>query len=623
MSVTSIESSAAEDIETLGIPTQDVPDQTPTPYNALYPHPADNVFTSRILYREQCLRKFSALFRDHPHWTSKLDDPVYFNQKLREAQEYDKFLPRLNMSAAVWSGEDAEFVWRELVERYRPFVVKNRDSDGRGVEPAIDGVWKMNRLADQGVWGRLIEAVRHLEDVPIEEKFWRRFSQDQIWDLVHPSLWPIIYGRTTDSDGQAIQPPPVPDPPPFMPGLAQYHDPNILRHYSKKFCWLPSEFDISKDGKVKILSYINNLATEKQQELFYPILEKIFEGFVPLFNHVLAELREKKSEVRRVKWDDQYSTGVKKNEPEMKRFAVEETTESTVDWETFSKDFDLEPFIPPGGGPGDTILEIRDIRERLADMWTPPNPEVLEQVKLEGKKLKVIVKMMHVVVSPNVPFYTGGDWRVEGKKNERIVACGLYCYQQDNITEFGLSFRRGFESRQEGARAFFDIEKQDTCQDIGHVELGVNKGIAFPNIYHHREWACCLRDGTKRGYAKLIQFLLCDPSDEFTVETTRTVPAQQPEIRAERINAFRQACAGRLPMELIYEIEDHIPPSISAEESREYSEKVRTDGAEWTECIIQMGGDAGCYVRSKPQGETFERISSLNSYEWTLFLTRW
>lgn len=47
-------------------------------------------------------------------------------------------------------------------------------------------------------------------------------------------------------------------------------------------------------------------------------------------------------------------------------------------------------------------------------------------------------------------------------------------------------------------------------------------------------------------------------------------------------------------MELIHEIEEHIPPSISKKEAKEYCEKVGDDG---TECITRMGGDAACYVR--------------------------
>ncbi|KAF3207454.1 hypothetical protein TWF191_001031 [Orbilia oligospora] len=531
--------------------------------SSFYPHPSDNIFTTRILYREQCLRKFSAHFRDDPEWASKLNDPVYFNQKLRGAKENDKFLPRLNTGAAVWSDEDTEFVWTELVERYRPFVIKNRKS-GKKAEPSIDGVWKTNGL--------------------VEDEVWR--------------------------------------------GLSQV----ILRKYSKRFCWLPSEFQISEEGKVKIASYINNLATEKQQELFYPILQKIFEGFVPLFNHVLADLREGKGEIRRVRWDSGYSPENKDDQPEMAKLRTQnEDVKSMVDWGTFSKDFELEPFIPPSGGSGDVV---RNPRERLAEMWTPPQPEILESVKLEGRTVKVIVKMMHIVISPKKPWYTGEGWRVDGTKNERIVASGIYCYHQENITEFGLSFRRGFAKDPHKAavsildtgddtEGFFDIEKHDTCQDIGNVELGENQGIAFPNIYHHRGWACCLRDESKPGYIKLLQFLLCDPSEEFTVDTTRTVPAQQPEIREERINAFREACVGRLPMELIYEIEEHIPPSISRTEATEYYQKVKEDGREWTDCILRMGGDAAYYVQSKPTGTPFDMISTATSYEWTPFTTRW
>ncbi|KAK6362794.1 hypothetical protein TWF730_000249 [Orbilia blumenaviensis] len=590
---------------------------------SFYTHPTDNVLTTRILYREECIRKFSAFFRNDPDWVEKLDDPVYFGQKLKKAKENAEFSFTLNQAIAVWSDEDGEFAWRELREAYRPFVMKYRE-DGKRAEPTIDAVWKADQLVEESVQKALIEAVKTLEDVPEEENVWQRQSTGSPFlNLVHPSQWPLIYGLTTTSNGDVIQTPPMPGYIPPQPGLTQYYAPEIVNSYSVRFGWLPSEFEVSEDGKVRIASYINNLATERQQRLFYPVLEKIFEGFVPLFNHVLADLREGKPEFRRVKWDADYSPETvddshKDTNPEMKEKPKLATT-----WEDFLKDPILEQSLPTGPGQ----IMGRDPRERLTGgMWTPPPPEVLEDVKLEGKTAKVIVKMTHIVLTPDRRWYTGGDWRVEGLKNERTVACGVYCYQQENITEYGLSFRRGFDKdKEEEEMGFFGTESNDTCQGIGNVELMENRGVVFPNIYHNRGWACCLRDETKTGYVKLLEFLLCEPSEEFTIQTTRNVPAQQPEIRQERLHALRQACKlrGRLPPELIYEIEEHVPPSISKDEAMEYYGEIWTEGVEWTECILQMGGDASFYVRSKPTNESFDMISSPTSYLWTTFKTRY
>ncbi|KAK6536019.1 hypothetical protein TWF281_000265 [Arthrobotrys megalospora] len=602
-----------------------------------FPHPADNDHPSRILYREEYIRKFSALFRDDPDWTSKLDDPAYFFQKLKEAQELDRFIVDLNQAVDVWSPEDAEFVWRELVERYRPFVVERRGEGGKGVEPSIDGVWKKDDLVDEELRKTLLEAVKLPEATTDGGELWRNSGCDSIG--IHPSDWPIVYGRTTSSDGTVIEPPPGPEPPGRPTGLAQYHDPQIKKPISKRFCWLPSEFEVAEDGKVKIASYINNLATEEQQKVFYPIIEKIFEGLVPLFNHVLADLREEKSKFRRAVRDSQTVSQVTggqprdgavvegedvKDKPEVAadKSPLIEEQKPTGDWETFSENFNFDRFRPTAWGVNPkSIFEI-DPADRLGKMWTPPKPETLEKVKLEGSTAKVIVKTMHIALSPDRPWYTGGEWRVEGTKNERIIASGVYCYQQENVTEFGLNFRRGFSASSE-EKGFFGLQSYDTCQDIGNVETRVNRGVVFPNIYHHRGWACCLLDDTKPGYIKLLVFLLCDPSEDSILPTTRTVPAQQPHIREERINAFRRACAGRLPAELLYEIEDFIPPSISRAEASDYRKELGIEGLEWTESIQKYGGDAARYFRSKPiEGKSIDIISGASTYEWRWFTTR-
>ncbi|KAK6357559.1 hypothetical protein TWF718_001867 [Orbilia javanica] len=590
-----------------------------------YIHPCDNIFTDRYLYREQYLRRFSSYFRDDPDWITKLDnDPSYFFAKFDRARELDKFLEGLNGGAAVWSRDDAEFVWMELVGRYKPFTVESR-KNGKGVEPGIDGVWKAFGMVEEEVRREMVEAAKTLPDIPEERKRLQQYDNDMTWDSVNPSLWPIIYGRTIDSNGEIIQPPAIAGPPPTT-HLTESHlgRPSITKQYSHKFCWLPSEFEISNDGKVKIASYINNLAMQNQQDLFYPILKRIFEGFVPLFNHVLADLREGRSDMRRVVWDDEYWPGMVS---EMSKFRNEHEEKSKADWEIFSESFEWLPFIPPGKGPDD--IYIRNPQERLANMWAPPHPETLENVKLEGRTVKVIVRMMDAMVTSKAPWFTGGGWRVEGVKNESIIASGIYCYEQENVSEFGLSFRQPFSGSHDDPSLdygdkeapFYGIDHNMACQEIGNVELREGQGIAFPNIFHYRMWACCRLDESKPGHVKLLQFLLCDPSG-VDIPTTRTVPVQQPEAREEKINAFRERCVGRLPMELIYEIEQYIPPAIPEEEAKEYCQKIKEDGLEWMECIIKMGGNASYYSWSKPAGAPFEMICTLSTFRWTWFTPR-
>lgn len=53
--------------------------------------------------------------------------------------------------------------------------------------------------------------------------------------------------------------------------------------------WIPTEFDVSEDGKSKIVSYINNLPREKHESL-YGDIEKVFDKALPHFKEVLKHV---------------------------------------------------------------------------------------------------------------------------------------------------------------------------------------------------------------------------------------------------------------------------------------------------------------------------------------------
>ena len=49
-----------------------------------------------------------------------------------------------------------------------------------------------------------------------------------------------------------------------------------------------------------------------------------------------------------------------------------------------------------------------------------------EKLELRGQTLQVIVKIANIQLTPENPNYEGGSWHVEGMKNEKIVATGIY-----------------------------------------------------------------------------------------------------------------------------------------------------------------------------------------------------
>ena len=74
------------------------------------------------------------------------------------------------------------------------YYAERRD-ERTGIEVScVDGVWQSDALIDDELRSRLREAVRVLEDVPDAERDWHPGSDEQVLDLVHPSLFGLVRG---------------------------------------------------------------------------------------------------------------------------------------------------------------------------------------------------------------------------------------------------------------------------------------------------------------------------------------------------------------------------------------------------------------------------------------------
>jgi hypothetical protein len=101
--------------------------------------------------------------------------------------------------------------------------------------------------------------VAPLENVPSWQKDWHPGSNGQVLDLVHPSLFPLVYGVsrilkddtvglddfvTRCGEGQVV---PAHEEPPYNSPLFLGHNVAGSEPYSLKFQWLPCDIDISGD----------------------------------------------------------------------------------------------------------------------------------------------------------------------------------------------------------------------------------------------------------------------------------------------------------------------------------------------------------------------------------------
>jgi hypothetical protein len=442
------------------------------------------------------------------------------------------------------------------------------------VEPAaVDGVWQSDAAIPDIVLRDLKNGVSLLENVPEEKKDWHPGTGKQVLDLVHPSLYPLIYGQSRKLPGVQEAIPSLK----FVGGgdilecpfkkepagpRGDYWNRHVLNEdyaLSEKYQWLPSEVDVSEDGEVRFQSYINNLHPVEHKGLYYAI-ERVFQHFVPLFEKVLDDLTDK------------YGCAPRFRVPHF-----DHTIKYPIDGDFYESDDEareaLWAKIPP-------LIADED--------WKPPEYWPHRDNDLSGSRVQVIVKLANIILTPEKPKYAGGAWHVEGMQNERIVCSGIYYYESENITESLLSFRQSVDSptdnesdRSDGQEQgyishYFGISNGNyLSEQLGSVETKAGRCIAFPNVFQHQVQPFELADKTKPGVRKILVFFLVDPF--APILSTANIPPQQREWYADALRRgvpeFR-----RLPMDVMNTILESVngcPMSLA--EAKEHRAKLMTE----------------------------------------------
>ena len=391
--------------------------------------------------------------------------------------------------------------------------------------PPVDGGWLSDSLLPELLAASFAANVRPLE---LSCTDWHPRSDQQVLDLVHPSLYPLVSGVTRGADGETLR----------LPRAAGSNT-------SERFQWLPAEFRVSDLGKTSIRSYINNLNPRHHTPLYLDIAG-IFSRFVPLFENVIADLRSPRP--------PRHSPDMYSLYPEFSYEAHEECDsheDADAAWDEFNEN--KEPNIEPVGA------------------FEPPPP--VDPVSLRGRTLRVIVKIGEIVLTPEKPEYPGGSWHVEGMKNEFICATGIYYFGEDNVSPSELHFRKAVcepdyeQDDRLGVESVYGLADEEALvQPAGRIVTKAGRCVAFPNVYQHQVQPFKLLDATKPGRRKILVFFLCDP--DVDVISTASVPPQQASWRAEDIDATG-ALAPLLPelRRRIYSYLDWMTPE-QAEEYR-------------------------------------------------------
>ena len=275
-------------------------------------------------------------------------------------------------------------------------------------------------------------AAAPLEDVPDRLKDWHPGSDGKVIDLVHPSLFPLIYGRSRvlssgrvelqdcvshTGKGEIVTTPDDTEVDIDRSDIS-YHtwgDTNP-RFWSKAFQWLPCDIQFNGDG-VKITSYINNLHPTLHPGL-YSVIEKLIAKSIPLWNLTLSSTyAERKARILHEFTDYDHPRGIHPPKELGDDWAVQENWEKTY-----------------------RILQRPEPRD--FESYQMPLDKQVNLREVFGKQgLQVIVKLANIELTPEKPTYDGGSWHVEGQLNERICATALYYYDSKNVADNSLAFR--------------------------------------------------------------------------------------------------------------------------------------------------------------------------------------
>ncbi|KAH8826721.1 hypothetical protein DL96DRAFT_1603936 [Flagelloscypha sp. PMI_526] len=409
----------------------------------------------------------------------------------------------------------------------------------------------------------LLAQVKQLEDVPEEWKDWHPKSRNQVLDLVHPSLYPIVYGKSYIRKGGKTK---IIDSPP-----------NAHTFTSANFCWMPSDFAIAEDGTAKLISpYINNIHPSNTPLM--NTVEKLVTAFVPMWEYVIGSVdwselpdREKvPAHIGRIPephciWGNDYGG------PHLYIDEDEEEESNYSDFEGYDKEERRINWLKSTG----YAFNLPDSPEQ----YDFALEKRFRKANFKGHTLQVIVKLANIVLTPEQPEYAGGSWHVEGMLNERIVSTGIYYYDSSNITPSNLSFRTSIDA------PIYHGQNESLCMDWlygldyyselveerGSVLTEENTCIGFPNSYQHQVSSFKLADPTKPGHRKIVALFLIDPS--YRIPSATDVGMQQKHWVKE---ALHKSSGGRrvsrfeaLPMEIKDSILDRTEGLMSRKEAEE------------------------------------------------------
>ncbi|KAL8371882.1 hypothetical protein RB595_001608 [Gaeumannomyces hyphopodioides] len=457
---------------------------------------------------------------------------------------------------------------------------KARHFEETGVVVTLDlgaSVAKSDTLVTPELHAELQASFAKLKADQASTPDWHPKTDEKVQNLVHPSMYPLVYGRTRVLRQEVVG---VADAIDLWAGKGDvlpkctgdpaadalpFHSVRVPSDFwSDTFQWLPSNVAFHDDGGIRFTSYINNLHPQKYPRI-YRALERLIATSIPLWEQCLTEF----TLGRKIDGPGQRSARIPQQDKEQWDPAnMEECADMEVDpgllepgrykwqpemeqkWRILRKAVHPEP-----GSPGEDSRSYQ----------VPPKCRLATKFKDSG--LQVIVKMASIELTPDKPVFPAGGWHVEGQMNECICATALYYLDSENITPSHLAFRMEtdtddeipyeqgeFDWHEQVYGTFVTDDPQSAClQNYGSVETKQGRLLAFPNVFQHRVSSFRLADPTKPGHRRFVALWLVDPHKRII--STANVPPQQRSWWAESVLGVsaraRKEVAAKFPPEVL------------------------------------------------------------------------
>ncbi|KAH8898840.1 hypothetical protein GQ53DRAFT_791060 [Thozetella sp. PMI_491] len=494
-----------------------------------------------LTVREVAMMALMDKLTDKPDWYQKVFDEdivAKWRQEALTQSEDDLYKQIVDGKQHKWHpGSIANASRQQCLQELRQ---KAEFFKKTGFVPTLDSISASIVKSDTAVPPPLHEALRaafeRLAADQGQDIDWHPNSNDMVRDLVHPSMYPLVFGQSQFLPDESVG---VLDAVKTWAGLGEAipaqgpGDTGDLRigfngnyaiggstippeYWSSNYQWIPANMAFQEDGTAKFTSYINNLHPNKYPEV-YKAIEQLVDIAVPAWGHCLIEGDEDRPNVPRVIVTD---AAMDENEDlwdtvseAVARFDGEITAEDMLDLAE-RNDIDLEEEAEKewrqnkdseedSDEPDEKEQQARQVaymlknHEEEVNRWKwenarePVLPEPAEfsniqfddscadtlKHKFRESGLQVIVKMASIELTPEKPEFPMGGWHIEGMMNEHICGTALYYLDSENITDSHLSFRMQTSSYQDELQDTTGQDQYNWLERVHGTALGPAGGV--------------------------------------------------------------------------------------------------------------------------------------------------